>query len=49
MIGAAMVLGILQLLLESVAARTQQGDDWGWRVCLSGCPDRVYSALLSGC
>ena len=29
MIGVAVILGIFQLLLGSVAARTQQGYDWG--------------------
>jgi uncharacterized MAPEG superfamily protein len=52
MIGAAVVLGILQLLLGSVAARTQQGYDWGMGPRdepspISGVPARLQRAFYN--
>jgi uncharacterized MAPEG superfamily protein len=52
MIGAAVTLGIFQLLLGSVAARTQQGYDWGMGPRdepnpISGIPARLQRAFYN--
>ena len=52
MIGAAVILGIFQLLLGSVAARTQQGYDWGMGPRdepnpISGVPARLQRAFYN--
>ena len=52
MVGAAVVLGMFQLLLGSVAARTQQGYDWGMgprdeESPISGVPARLQRAFTN--
>lgn len=52
MVGAAVILGIFQLLLGSVAARTQQGYDWGMGPRdepnpISGIPARLQRAFYN--
>ena len=52
MIGYAVLLGIVQLLLGSVAARTQQGYDWGMGPRdepnpISGVPARLQRAFYN--
>lgn len=52
MIGVAVILGIFQLLLGSVAARTQQGYDWGMGPRdeanpISGVPGRLQRAFFN--
>ena len=52
MIGVAVILGIFQLLLGSVAARTQQGYDWGMGPRdepspISGIPARLQRAFYN--
>jgi uncharacterized MAPEG superfamily protein len=52
MIGVAVILGIIQLLLGSVAARTQQGYDWGMGSRdepnpISGVPARLQRAFTN--
>ena len=52
MIGAAVILGIFQLLLGSVAARTQQGYNWGTGPRdepspISGIPARLQRAFYN--
>ena len=52
MIGIAVILGIFQLLLGSVAARTQQGYDWGMGsrddpAPVSGIPARLQRAFVN--
>ena len=52
MVGIAIVLGILQLLLGSVAARTQQGYSWGMGPRdepnpISGVPARLQRAFYN--
>jgi uncharacterized MAPEG superfamily protein len=52
MVGAAVLLGMFQLLLGSVAARTQQGYDWGMgprdeESPISGIPARLQRAFAN--
>ena len=52
MVGAAVILGMFQLLLGSVAARTQQGYDWGMgprdeESPISGVPARLQRAFTN--
>jgi uncharacterized MAPEG superfamily protein len=52
MLGAAVILGMFQLLLGSVAARTQQGYDWGMgprdeESPISGVPARLQRAFTN--
>ena len=52
MVGAAVLLGMFQLLLGSVAARTQQGYDWGMgprdeESPISGIPARLQRAFVN--
>jgi uncharacterized MAPEG superfamily protein len=52
MLGAAVILGMFQLLLGSVAARTQQGYDWGMgprdeESPISGIPARLQRAFAN--